>query len=555
MDSHISPAQSFNQNILSIEEFYPSEHEKLLRKLEGEIRSYIKIEHQLKMHAESLQDRVDQLEKENGQLYQKIKHLEHTKPSNKEENKKHEEQINMHYNEINHLKQLVSTYEEHNLKIPELEKKIRIMKNEKDKEIKSIEDGYKSKINTLMKTLSEYEEIINSNQYVLDNSSLGPNNKIPIINKIPINIMNTNKYNSEKQKSTKHTQRNRYEDDSSLDKVNYLSVNNTSSRNNESNLAGCKEKDTIQHQERQRSKSRTHSPDITINNNNNNNGNMSQRNIKHNLDKTNTTHNNYINNSNKVPNQNQVNLKKDHFKTIIEELKAGININSLKSAVSNKKKRNSSSLIGNKQSDTSKLHHHDSMTKVIDQTMETLRTRNDISDINNLSNINKTHRKNDSISNQYNSNNIPPRDKGIKSLISKYQGRDNSSNKRDRSKDVTGDNRDHSQSQISTRQQESSSIKKHNSSKAIHSMKENIQEGKVSKGESTARENHNAPFILNQHGVPCYNNINIYTKNNDINLRHYIFNKVTSGKKSSAGMNNSKSSTHLRSNSTINSGS
>ena len=39
----------------------------------------------------------------------------------------------------------------------------------------------------------------------------------------------------------------------------------------------------------------------------------------------------------------------------------------------------------------------------------------------------------------------------------------------------------------------------------------------------------NSNIILNQNGIPCYNNINIYTANvngkPDINLRQYVFNK------------------------------
>ena len=52
----------------------------------------------------------------------------------------------------------------------------------------------------------------------------------------------------------------------------------------------------------------------------------------------------------------------------------------------------------------------------------------------------------------------------------------------------------------------------------------------------------NSNIILNQNGVPCYNNINIYTSNlngkPDINLRQYIFNKKN---------NKIKSTSHTRS--------
>ena len=62
----------------------------------------------------------------------------------------------------------------------------------------------------------------------------------------------------------------------------------------------------------------------------------------------------------------------------------------------------------------------------------------------------------------------------------------------------------------------------------------------------------NPNIILNQNGVPCYNNIHIYTngmsglKPNDINLRQYIVNKVN--KKTNSYSHNV--SAHARSSST-----
>ncbi len=57
-------------------------YEELLRKLEGDIRSHIKvrsyfkqIEHQLKLHSDSLTDKVEELEKENSELVAKNKQL------------------------------------------------------------------------------------------------------------------------------------------------------------------------------------------------------------------------------------------------------------------------------------------------------------------------------------------------------------------------------------------------------------------------------------------------------------------------------------------------
>jgi hypothetical protein len=73
----------------------------------------------------------------------------------------------------------------------------------------------------------------------------------------------------------------------------------------------------------------------------------------------------------------------------------------------------------------------------------------------------------------------------------------------------------------------------------------------TSNNKSTNANNSN--IILNQHGVPCYNNIHIYTngvngiKSGDINLRQYIFNKVNKNKTSKS---QNKSALHGRSNST-----
>jgi hypothetical protein len=77
---------------------------------------------------------------------------------------------------------------------------------------------------------------------------------------------------------------------------------------------------------------------------------------------------------------------------------------------------------------------------------------------------------------------------------------------------------------------------------------------------ANSKLSNNSNIILNQNGVPCYNNIHIYTsgvnglKPGDINLRQYIFSKGGNGKKP-ANLNktpvhtNNKSLTHARSNS------
>ena len=47
------------------------------------------------------------------------------------------------------LKQLVQTYEEHNLKIPQLEKKLRTQKTKYEKEMKEMENDFQSQIAAL----------------------------------------------------------------------------------------------------------------------------------------------------------------------------------------------------------------------------------------------------------------------------------------------------------------------------------------------------------------------------------------------------------------------
>lgn len=95
-----------------------------------------------------------------------------------------EEDIIQFKNEISHLQQLVKTYEEHNLKIPELEKKLRSQKTKFEKEIKNIEAFYKEKIKSFNKKLSQYEDVLknnNTNSSKLDRT----NDDIDRVNYIP----------------------------------------------------------------------------------------------------------------------------------------------------------------------------------------------------------------------------------------------------------------------------------------------------------------------------------------------------------------------------------
>jgi hypothetical protein len=92
--------------------------------------------------------------------------------------------------------------------------------------------------------------------------------------------------------------------------------------------------------------------------------------------------------------------------------------------------------------------------------------------------------------------------------------------------------------------------------KTIHAMKDVIKPHNKENSHTPnykSTNNNNSNIILNQNGVPCYNNIHIYTsgvsglKSGDINLRHYIFNKA--GKKANLTKQQNKSVAHGRSNS------
>ena len=59
-----------------INDNYSEDYETLLRKLESDIRQHISIEHQLKLYGEKLIDKLEELEKENMILSEKlVKHF------------------------------------------------------------------------------------------------------------------------------------------------------------------------------------------------------------------------------------------------------------------------------------------------------------------------------------------------------------------------------------------------------------------------------------------------------------------------------------------------
>ena len=118
-----------------------NECEKLMRKYESSIRTYIAHQNYLKLQLEQQKFKNEQLEKTIEALQMK---------SAKSQNCI----IEGYKNEIEQLKKLIQTYEKHNLKIPLLEKKLKIQKIE----LTELDSYYKEKLRSYSKKLEKYEK-------------------------------------------------------------------------------------------------------------------------------------------------------------------------------------------------------------------------------------------------------------------------------------------------------------------------------------------------------------------------------------------------------------
>ena len=149
-----------------------NDYEKLLRRYEGDIRNYIRMVNILKIHIDELNQKIELLQNQIQQFQTDSLNLI---PTNKSlEYKK----------KIEELTNLIKSYEKHNLKIPLLEKKIKIQKIELDK----LDSYYKRQIKSYTKKLEDYEKDI----YLNKNNNM--------IKKIKIYKSN---YNSSKTKNKK----------------------------------------------------------------------------------------------------------------------------------------------------------------------------------------------------------------------------------------------------------------------------------------------------------------------------------------------------------------
>ena len=128
-----------------------TDYEAMLIKYEQDIRGHIKVEHQLKLYSDSLQNNIDELEKEKKLGFK-----------NNQRNYEYENEIMNLKKEIKYLKKLVKSYEEQNIKSADNEKKLKnlISKNEKK---------YKNDIDILTKKLNYYIEKV---QVLSDNKNI-----------------------------------------------------------------------------------------------------------------------------------------------------------------------------------------------------------------------------------------------------------------------------------------------------------------------------------------------------------------------------------------------
>ena len=118
------------------------------------------MEHQLKLHSENLQSRIEELEKENAvislkcSVIQILLHLEIFDPKKTEAKDKKDSEINNLKLEIQNMKHILKSYEEQALKISDLEKKLRNQNTKHEKEMKSVEEKYKDKLKSFSKKIA-----------------------------------------------------------------------------------------------------------------------------------------------------------------------------------------------------------------------------------------------------------------------------------------------------------------------------------------------------------------------------------------------------------------
>ena len=124
-------------------EHIQQDYEAMLIKYEKDIRGHIKTEHQLKLFADSLQNNIEDLEKEKKESICNNNYKDIIIEKNNI--------INELKKEINYNKKLINSYEEKNIKLSENEKKLKNI-------ISKLEKKYKNEIEILNQKLKDYRD-------------------------------------------------------------------------------------------------------------------------------------------------------------------------------------------------------------------------------------------------------------------------------------------------------------------------------------------------------------------------------------------------------------
>jgi hypothetical protein len=147
---------------------------------------------------------IDAIQQKNEELYSNLKEYKNKNVSLNEKLNEYKKLQNVKENqdligEIENLKYLVKSYEERNLNITDLEKKLRLQQSKHEKEIKEIEGKYKERLREMTKKIMRYEEKlkISNNTTMIKENKTNENNKteLTIDNKDLIDRTMTNMRN------------------------------------------------------------------------------------------------------------------------------------------------------------------------------------------------------------------------------------------------------------------------------------------------------------------------------------------------------------------------
>ena len=178
-------------NIKHSNENIQQDYESMLIKYEKDIRGHIKTEHQLKLYADSLQNKIEDLEKEKNESVNNNNYRDIIIEKNNI--------INELKQENNYNKKLIKSYEEQNIKLAENEKKLKNIIIKIEKKYKAEIDNLNKKIKYYMDKLEniylEKEEKNKKNETIYCNSSRHPANQNLMNNYIENDNVNNHNMN------------------------------------------------------------------------------------------------------------------------------------------------------------------------------------------------------------------------------------------------------------------------------------------------------------------------------------------------------------------------